>query len=267
MKKTVSERARYLRARKREHLTIRLLRAGLLIFCIGLWELAATLRWIDPFIFSSPSRALATLWRLAENGQLWEHLGMTLAETVIGFAAGFLLGLGIAVLLWWSRIAQKVCDPFLVVLNSLPKIALGPVVIVWVGAGMGAIITIALLISVVVSVLGILAGFLEVNEEKHLLMRTLGASKWQTFRYLVFPASLPNMIAVLKIGVGMSWVGVIVGEFLISRAGLGYLIVYGGQVFKMDLVMASVILLCAMAALMYALVAMLEKQVRKRWGE
>lgn len=265
--KATNEHARFLAKRKAEKRLIFFLRIAALVLVFGLWELAAALKWLDPFIFSSPSRAASTLFRLAETGELWGHLGITLAETVIGFVAGFALGLVIAIGLWWSPLAQKVADPYLVILNSLPKIALGPIVIVWVGAGMGAIVTIALLISVIVSAIGILTGFLEVGAEKHLLMRTFGASKWQTFRYLIFPGTLPNMMSVLKIGVGMSWVGVIVGEFLISRAGLGYLIVYGGQVFKMDLVMGSVLVLCVLAALMYGAVAFLETRVRKKWGE
>ena len=163
--------------------------------------------------------------------------------------------------------AQKIFDPYLVVLNSLPKIALGPVIIVWVGAGIGAIITVTLLISLVVTIIGVLNGFMEVDKEKIMLLRTFGANKRQIFSKVVFPASIPTTISILKINVGMSWVGVIVGEFLVSKAGLGYLIVYGGQVFKLDLVMGGVLILCVLAALMYYLVAILEKVITKRMGE
>ena len=134
-------------------------------------------------------------------------------------------------------------EPYVVVLNALPKIALGPIIIIWVGAGKGAIIVMAILISVVVTIINILNGFLSVDKDKILLMRTLSASRAQILFKLVLPSNVSSIIASLKVNVGMAWVGTIMGEYLVSREGLGYLIVYGGQVFKLDLVMASVAIL------------------------
>jgi len=148
-------------------------------------------------------------------------------------------------------------------LNALPKIALGPIIIVWIGSGLNAIVTITLLISVVVTIIGVLNGFTEVDKEKIFLLKTFGANKRQIFTKVVFPGSIPTTIATLKINVGMAWVGVIVGEFLSSKSGLGYLLVYGGQVFKLDLVMASIIILCILAAIMYYFVNYLEKKINK----
>ena len=190
---------------------------------------------------------------------LWEHVGVTLYETIMGFLLGTGLGILLAVLLWWLPFVNEVMDPYLVVLNALPKIALGPVLIVWIGAGMGSIIVMAVLISLVVTTVTVLSGFTAAAEEKQFLMRTLGATKAQTFLKVVLPAGVPHMMSALKISVGMSWVGVIVGEYLVSKSGLGYLIVYGGQVFKLDLVMASVVILC----LLYGAVALLEKRFQK----
>jgi len=257
----------YLKGRKRSRELVIFLRIAILVGFTAFWELAAGLGWIDPFIFSSPSRAVRTLWQLFLDGSICLHIGMTMLETVIGFALGTLLGFAIAVALWRWETAQKVADPYLVVLNSLPKIALGPVIIVWVGAGISSIIVVTLLISIVVTVIGVLNGFTGVDREKILLLRTLGANRRQIFTKVIFPASLPTTISVLKINVGMSWVGVIVGEYLVSKAGLGYLIVYGGQVFRMDLVMGSVLLLCLLAAAMYYLVAMAERVIARRMGE
>ena len=158
----------------------------------------------------------------------------------------------------------RILDPYLVVLNALPKIALGPILIVWFGAGVKSIIIMGLLISLVVTVMTVLAGFDEITGEKQLLMRTLGATKLQILTMVVLPASVPTIMSALKISVGMSWVGVIVGEYLVSRAGLGYLIVYGSQVFKLDLVMASIVILCVLAAAMYYAVAFFEKRLI-RW--
>ncbi len=251
----------FLRSLARNVRLIRAMRYLILVLFVLLWEFSAWIGWIDPFIVSSPSRVAATIGRLYQNGELFLHIGVTLFETVVGFLVGTLLGTLLAMLLWWSHTLARILDPYLVVLNALPKIALGPILIVWFGAGVKSIIVMALLISTIVTIMSVLAGFMEITDEKQLLMRTLGASKWQILRLVVLPASVPTFMSALKISVGMSWVGVIVGEYLVSRAGLGYLIVYGGQVFKLDLVMASIVLLCVLAAMMYYGVAYLEKRL------
>ena len=169
------------------------------------------------------------------------------------------MGTVIAVILWWSEFLSKVLEPYLVILNSLPKIALGPIFIVWFGAGTTSIIVIALAISLIVSILEVLNGFLATDEEQIKLVKTFGAGRLQIFTKVVLPANLPVIINSLKINVGLSWVGVIVGEFLVSKSGLGYLIVYGGQVFQLDLVMASVIILCIAAGIMYKAVVLLQQ--------
>ena len=255
--------ARYLKMIRRNTRLVRLARIGILLIFLMVWELGADLGWFDPFILSSPSRIAATIARLYQDGSLWLHIGTTLLETVLGFLLGTILGALIAVLLWWLPRLNRVLDPYLVVLNALPKIALGPVLIVWFGAGMTSIVVMGVLVSLVVTTVTVLNGFLATTDEKQLLMRTLGATKLQIFTKVVLPAGVPDLISALKISVDMSWVGVIVGEYLVSKAGLGYLIVYGGQVFKLDLVMASVMILCVLAALMYYAVALLEKKVRK----
>ena len=254
------------RYRRRERLIV-YVRWGLLALFLGLWELSARLGWIDPFLLSSPSRMAATAASLFASGELFTHISVTLGETLVGFLLGSLLGIGLAVLLWWSKTLSRILDPYLVILNSLPKIALGPVLIVWMGSGVEAIVTMTLLISVIVTLCTVLGGFNEVSPEKLTLLRSFGASKWQCFCKVVLPGSLPTVVSALKLGIGMSWVGVIVGEFLVSRAGLGYLIVYGGQVFKLDLVMAATAILCVLAALMYFCIAFLEKRLRDKRGE
>ena len=259
-------RLAYLRRCRRSRLAVRAWQLGLLVFLFAGWELAARLGWIDAFVVSSPSRMWKTLCSLEASGDLWRHVGVSVAETAAGFLLGTLLGSGIAVLLWWSKFLSRVLDPYLVVLNALPKTALGPVFIVWMGAGPGAIIAMTLAISIIVTILDMLSGFLATDPEKIRLMRTLGASRGQILLKLVLPANFTTMINALKVNVGLSWVGVIMGEFLVSRAGLGYLIVYGSQVFQMDLVMTTVLLLAAAAALMYEGVVQLEKALKKYMG-
>lgn len=258
------EHRAYLHGIRRRDRFVTAMRYLLLAAFILFWEAAARLGWIDPFIGSSPSRLCAAILRLYQGGDLWLHIGVTLLETVVGFLLGTALGTFIAILLWWSATLNRILDPYLVVLNALPKIALGPILIVWFGAGMKSIIVMGLLISLVVTIMTVLAGFNAITGEKQLLMRTLGASKLQILTMVVLPASIPTIMSALKISVGMSWVGVIVGEYLVSKAGLGYLIVYGGQVFNLDLVMASIVILCLLAAVMYYGVANLERRIGRR---
>lgn len=261
-----AEHAKYLKGLRLRKRLVRLARALLLAAALGLWEGLARLGAIDPFIVSSPSRVVKTLVSLCARGELFPHIAATLCETVLGFVSGTALGVLAAVLLWACPFMERVLDPYLVILNALPKIALGPILIVWVGAGAEAIIVMALLVSTVVTVMTVLAGFMEITGEKRQLMASLGATRAQTFVKAVLPASLPTIMSALKISVGMSWVGVIVGEYLVSRRGLGYLIVYGGQVFRLDLVMASITVLCALAAIMYYAVAAFEKRISRRFG-
>ena len=256
-------RKSYLAGVRRRERFITCMRYAILVALIGLWELAARLGWIDPFITSSPSRVAATIVRLLQDGELFTHIVVTLFETVAGFLIGTAAGTLIAAAMWWSPVACRILDPYLVILNALPKIALGPILIVWIGAGVGSIIVMAVLISLVVTIVTVLTGFMDITGEKQLLMRTLGATKLQIFTLVVLPAAVPTMMAALKISVGMSWVGVIVGEYLVSQAGHGYLIVYGGQVFQLDLVMASIVVLCLLAAVMYYGVAAIEKRLSR----
>lgn len=261
-----SRRLAYLRSRQRERTAVRSLQIFLLIFFLILWEVSARLGWIDAFIFSSPARVAKTIVGLNKNGGLWVHLGTSCVETVAGFLLGTLSGTLIAILLWWSRFLSRVLDPYLVVLNALPKTALGPIFIVWIGAGTASIVAMTLAISLIVTILNMLVGFLSTDEQKLRLLRSMGAGRGQILRKLVLPANFPALFNTLRVNVGLSWVGVIMGEFLVSKAGLGYLIVYGSQVFNMDLVMASVLILAAAAVVMYQIVLWLEKFLKKRLG-
>lgn len=259
-------RLHYLAERQRTLRLIGLLRTALLLGFFLLWELAARLEWIDPFIFSCPSRIGATLWRMGRSGELLLHTGTSVLETVVGFTLGTLIGTLAATLLWWSPFLSRILDPLLVVLNALPKTALGPIFIVWMGAGAGSIIAMTLAISLIVTILDLHHAFRSTEPEKLRLMAALGATRMQTFFKLVLPSGFGAMINALKVNVGLSWVGVIMGEFLVSRAGLGYLIVYGSQVFQMDLVMTTVLILAAAAALMYQGILRLETVLKKSMG-
>ena len=260
------ERLSYLRRRRQTRIAVITCRVGLLLALFAGWEIAARTGAVDAFIVSSPSRMWETLLSLGRSGELALHVGTSVLETVAGFLLGTLLGTAVAILLWWSSFLSRVLDPYLVVLNALPKTALGPVFIVWIGAGPSSIIAMTLAISLIVTILDMHNGFLTTDPEKIRLMRTLGASRRQILTKLVLPANFTTMINALKVNVGLSWVGVIMGEFLVSKAGLGYLIVYGSQVFQMDLVMTTVLILAAAAALMYQCILWLEKALKTYMG-
>ena len=253
----------YIKKIKKETSIVWVLRFAILALLIGLWELFAQLNIIDAFISSCPSKIVITTKNLFVENNLLYHIGITLYETILGFIIAVGLGYLIALLLWWSERLRRIFEPYLVVLNSLPKIALGPIIIVWFGSGSKAIIFMAILIGIIVAIITMLNGFLATDKNKILLLKTMGANKFQILLKLVIPGALPTFISMLKISVGMAWIGSIMGEYLVSRAGLGYLIVYGGQVFKLDLVMASTVILCVLATLMYSVVALLEKIIIK----
>lgn len=248
------------RSRKRT-LAVMLVRTVILLLFVGLWEAAGRNKWIDPLLFSFPSRIGNLLIDMIQDGSIWSHVGMTVGETVVGFVLGTLIGTLIAALLWWFPFVSRVLDPYLVVLNSMPKVALGPIFIVALGPGFTSIVVTTLSVTVIITTLNIYNQFREVEEGLVKVVRLFGASRLQTFRYVIIPASFPVIISTLKVNVGLSWVGVMVGEFLVAKLGLGYLIIYGFQVFNFTLVLASLVIIAIVATIMYQLVTILERRL------
>ena len=257
------DRKKYLKEIKVKKFTISFFQFAILVIFIFVWEILGDTGTIDTFIMSQPSRIFDTLINLSSNNLL-THISVTTYETIIGFLVGTILGTVIAIILWWSDYLSAIFEPYLVVLNSLPKVALGPIIIIWVGAGTSAIIVMAVAISLVVTILENLNGFTKTDKELVKMAKTFNASKLQILTKIVIPSNINTFINSLKVNIGLSLVGVISGEFLVSKAGLGYLIVYGGQVFKLDLVMTSVLILGILAGIMYGSVLLLEKIILKR---
>lgn len=248
--------------KRKEKLLIIFIQVFLLITFIMLWELLAKLNVIDTFLFSKPSNIIKLLKFYLESGELWRHVGISVIETLLGLIIGTILGLILAIILWWNEMLAKIFDPFLVVLNALPKTALAPILIIWAGTGIKGITVVAISISIVVTIISGYSYFKNIEEDKIKMLRSFNASKWQILIKLVLPANFGNIINIIKINIGMSWIGVIVGEFVVSRAGIGYLIVYGSQVFKMDLVMMGVFVLAIIAFVMYEIVNIIEIKVK-----
>jgi len=228
----------------------------ILIFVVffGVWELTTQLNIIDSFIFSSPSRLVKTFISMSGDGSIFYHLGITLAETIVSFLLVLILGILIAVVLWWNSSIAAVIEPYLVVLNSLPKTALAPILIVWLGNNLKTIIVCAISLAIFTTIINLYTSFINVETDKILLIKTLGGSKKDILLKVILPSSFSAIVSSMKVNIGLCLVGVIIGEFLAANAGLGYLIIYGSQVFKLDWVMMSIIILCFLATGLYKLI-------------
>ena len=257
---------RYLAQRRRRRLAVFGTQVLLVAALVVLWEVGAREGWVNPFIVSQPTRVWQQIVRMATGGDLWVHLGATLWRTMAGFGLATALGLVVASLLWWSPFWARVLDPYLVVLNSVPKISLGPLFIVWLGTNVRAVLAMAVAIAVVVTIVMLYTAFRETDPNKILLLRSFGATRWQVFTKVVLPAAVPTLLAAVKVNIGLAWVGTIMGEFLVSGAGLGYLIIYGGQVFNMTLVMSSIVLLLAASTAVYLAVDWAERLIARQRG-
>lgn len=253
----------YLKALKREKIFVRFYQLVIFITFFSGWEIASRKLWIDPLIFSSPSKIYSLFLEKIVDGTLLEHIGVTMTETVFGFILGTLMGTMLAAILWWSPVLSKILDPYLVILNAMPKVALGPILIVALGPGYFSIIAMGAIISVIITTIVVYTSFKEVDPNYLKVLITLGATRFQCFKEAILPASFPTIISTLKVNVGLSWVGVIVGEFLVSSKGLGYMIIYGFQVFNFTLVLLSLLVIAVFATIMYQLVALFEKKIIK----
>ena len=263
---TLSLQEQYIYRHHLEHRTITFLRFFMLLVFLCLWEIASRLGWIDSFFFSSPSMVYGCFMELLTVKALHEHILITLAETIISFLFVMLLSFLSAFLLWFFPKAERCLEPFLVVLNSLPKSALAPLIMVWIGTGIKTVILCGMSVAIFGSILSFYTSFHEADTDKLLLIRTLNGNRIQQFLYVVFPGSMPELLNCAKVNIGLTLVGVIIGEFLAAKKGLGYLIIYGSQVFQLNLVITSIMLLCLMAMLLYQIMEFFLHYYKKHKG-
>lgn len=258
----VSQKQReYIKNCIRSRRIVRILQISIFVFFLVTWELATHFGILDPFVFSSPSRMAECFLALSSDGSIYYHIGITLLETFISFFFIMFFGITFAIVLWWNETVAKVSEPYLVVLNSLPKTALAPVFIVWLGNNMKTIIVAAVSVAVFGSIITLFTAFCSVEEDKMKMIRTLGGTRIDVLRYVVLPGNAHAIVSNMKVNIGLSLVGVIIGEFLAANAGLGYLIVYGSQVFKLDYVILSIVILCIVATALYKAL----EEVEKHW--
>lgn len=258
------EHRRYLKRNRWRNILIHFFQILILVVVLVIWELLAKYEIINTFISSSPSRIVNTIINLYNSNDLFIHIWTTIYETIISFGLGTIIGIVIAIILWWNDFIYKVIDPYLTIINSLPKVAIGPVIIIYFGANIKSIIIMALLISVIVTIITVYNGFISTDKNRINLLKSFRASKYQIFKMAVLPSSYPTIISSLKINISMTLIGVIMGEFLVSKKGIGYLITYGSQVFNLNLVISGIIILLIVSYLMYLFVSYIEKILIKR---
>lgn len=249
----------FLQKRKRHKCIVRAIRLLILALFLLLWEFTASVGIIDSFIFSSPTKIISCFWSMVCDKSIFLHVSVTLYETLVSFFLVILCSLLVTILLWFSQKLSEILEPFLVVLNSLPKSALAPLLIVWLGATRTTIIVAGMSVAIFGSILNLYTAFTQVDKEKIKLIYTLHGNKFHALTKVVLPSSIPAIISNMKVNIGLCLVGVIIGEFLAARNGLGYLIIYSSQVFKMDWLLMSIVLLCVMAMGLYMLINLLEK--------
>ncbi len=253
----------FLKKEKRNKLLVHLTQLLIIIVLFCVWELLAKLNIINTFLYSSPSRIIKTIFNLLDNS-LFKHIGVTIYEVLLSFIISSLLALLIATILWWNKFIAKVFEPFLTIINSLPKVALGPLIIVWAGASIKSIIIMSLTISLFITIINFYQAFISTNENYITLLRSFNATKKDIFYKVVLPSNKENIISSLKINMSMNFIGVIMGELLVSKNGLGYLIMYGSQVFNITLVITSIVILGILSFLFYYLINYLEKKLSFR---
>ena len=258
------EHKKYLKKIKINNIIIITCRILIILLFMIIWELLSTNKIINPFLYSSPSNILSTITSLFNN-DLLKHISITLYEVIISFALASTLGLLISFILWWNRTLFRIIEPYLTVINSLPKVALGPLIIIWIGASTNSIIFMALMISLFTTIISIYNYFVSVDENYIIMLKSFGASKFQIFRKIVLPSNICNIISTLKINVSLCLIGVIMGELLVSKIGLGYLIMYGSQVFNLDLVISSIFILGIISFIMYFIIDCLEKKYTNKF--
>lgn len=258
----MSDRQReYLRKQKKKKILIQFARMLILIFFLLAWELSSRFGIIDSFFFSSPSKLWECFLMMMREQQLFTHIGISLLETLLSFLFIMLISVATASLLWRYEYIAKVFEPVLVILNSLPKSALAPLIIVWLGTGMKTIIIAGISVALFGCIINLYTCFQNTDADKQKLIYILGGKKHHVFTKVILPSGIPTIISNMKVNIGLALVGVMIGEFLAAKQGLGYLIIYASQVFKLDWLILCILILCLIAVGLYEILHLIERKI------
>ena len=253
----------YLKKRRIYNYLILLVQLLIIIIFILVWQLLSDKKIINTFLTSNPKKIILTIIELIKQHNFFNHIITTIYEIIISFILGNIIGLFIASLLWFNKFIAKVIEPFLTILNALPKVALGPLIIIICGANIKSIIVMSLLISAIISIINIHNSFKSTDENKIKIVKSMGANKIQIFYHVVLKENYNKIIESFKINISMCFIGVIMGELLVSKQGIGYLIMYGSQVFNMNLVFVGIVLLIILTIILYIIIIKIEKASKK----
>jgi NitT/TauT family transport system permease protein len=237
---------------------------GILVGVIALWQIAADTGVIDAFFWSQPRAIFVTLIAFFSSGDAFTDIAFTFHSTILGFLIGTVTGSALGLSFWWSKNYAAIVQPYIICFESLPKLALAPLIVLVFGIGIASKVAIATALTLVVSTLTTYAGVKAVDPDSEKLFYSLGASRWQVFRKLVIPSCLPWIISVLRVNIGLALTGAIVGEFIASQHGLGRSILYAGQTYDIALVWVAVFVLSALAIVMYLAVSWIEHLLHRR---
>ncbi len=257
------EQNEYLKKAKKEKKVVLIIQISIIIIFITIWQLLVSMNLINSFLTSSPKEVIETLSVLISKNSLFNHIYITILETITSFLLATIIGIVVSTIMWWYKYVAKIVEPYLTVINSIPKVALGPLIIIWIGASTSSIIFMALMISVFIAIINIYNGFINTDKNYIKLMQSFGATKRQIFKNVILPSNIKVIINSMKVNISMSLIGVIMGELLVSKEGLGYLIIYGSQVFNIDLVITAIIILAAVSWVMYFIISLLEKKLSR----
>ena len=255
------EHENYLKRAKKTNRKIKIYKIAIIILFLSIWEILYYCQVINSFLYSSPSLIIINIINLIKNGLLFNHIKITIAEIIISFILTSIISIILSSIMWFNKNLAKIIEPFLIIINSLPKVALGPLFIIWIGANIKSIIFMSITISIFTTIINLYQSFITTNNNYITLLKTFKATKKDILFKIIYPANLSNIISTLKINMNMTFIGVIMGELLVSKEGLGYLIMYGSQVFNITLIISSVIIIGLLAALLNSIITYIEKKI------
>ena len=258
------EHKKYLQKERKFIFLVHLSQILIIILLFSIWQILANKDIINTFLYSSPLLILKTITNLFNQGTLLSHIIITVYEVLLSIIISSIIGFLIATVFWWNKFLSKVFNPFLTILNSLPKVALGPLIIIWAGASIKSIIVMSLLISTFITIINLYQAFIETNKDYITLLKSFNATKKDIFFKVIIPSNKDNIISTLKINLSMNFIGVIMGELLVSKKGLGYLIMYASQIFNINLVITSILILGLLSFILYYLITIIEKLIAKK---
>ena len=255
------EHQKYLKKEKKYKIIAHLTQILIIVFLFLTWQFLSDKKIINTFLYSNPKLIIETIIDLIKQNILFSHVLITLYEVLLSFIIATLISFIISTILWWNKFLSKVFSPFLTIINSLPKVALGPLIIIWAGANINSIIIMSLLISTFITIINLHEDFISTDKNYIILMKSLGATKKDIYQKVILQSNKINIISSLKINLSMNFIGVIMGELLVSKKGLGYLIMYASSIFNIKLVITAIIILGILSFILYSIISYIEKKL------